>query len=82
MVTRGSLKITRNGTEQWIDVAIKRIRIEKCKTQFQKLDTKHQIVREVHIGRVLNGHPHVLTIYGMFIENDDIAVMSELCSGV
>jgi len=73
VVTSGQLNLSTapNGNE-WVDVAIKRIRIEKCKTPFRKLDTKQQIVRELQIGRVLRGHPHVVTVYRILIENEDI----------
>uniref|UniRef100_A0A915IHI9 Uncharacterized protein n=1 Tax=Romanomermis culicivorax TaxID=13658 RepID=A0A915IHI9_ROMCU len=77
VVTKGTFNVLATNTV--INVACKRIRVEKCKSQFDKLEAKRQIVREVHIGRILQGHPHILSIYGMFVETEELAVISELC---
>uniref|UniRef100_A0A915LB55 Non-specific protein-tyrosine kinase n=1 Tax=Romanomermis culicivorax TaxID=13658 RepID=A0A915LB55_ROMCU len=79
VVYKGKFRITH---DKWIRMACKKIKIDKCKNQFDKLEAKRQIIREYDISRTCIHHPNVLSIYGILIETEEVALLMEFCDGI
>lgn len=56
--------------------------MDRCRSKYDKDKAKFQILREFQIGRMLAGHSRILTVHGIYVGNEELAVVMELCDGM